>query len=237
MARHAFIAIAPILPVFVVLGALLGLLMNQAGLSSWQSWFNSIAVYAGASQFAMVDLLNAGVTFPTIILLTFVLNLRHALMGASLSPWLMNVKPPLAYFSVFFITDESWAVSIREIRAGRGNIFFLLVAGMTLYLTWTTSTALGWHFGQLLPQTPLFTRAVNFLSLLFFISILGLLYENKAQWLPWALAAVLSVLLHQFVTDKWHIIIAGVAGALAGVFLQKQPAATIDNKEATDHES
>lgn len=219
--RRALVAVAPIFPVFVVLGALLGLFMNQAGISSWQSWLNSVLVYAGASQFAMVDMLKSGATFPAIILLTFILNFRHSLMVASMSPWLMNIRPPLAYFSVFFVTDESWALSIREIRANRSNLLFFLTATLTLYVTWTSATVLGWHFGQHLPKSELFTMSINFLSLAFFVAILGLLFDNKAQLLPWALAAVLSVLLYEFVTQTWHILIAGVIAGLIGVFFSK----------------
>lgn len=218
-AKGALLAIAPIAPVYVVLGALLGLLMNQANVTSLQAWINSLLVYAGASQFAMTDLLKSGATFPTIIIMTFILNLRHALMAASMAPWLNNLRSPFAYFSVFFITDEAWAVSIREIRAGRGNIFFFLVTSLTLYVTWSSSTVLGWHFGQLLPKTELFTVSINFLSILFFVTILGLLYENKAQLLPWGISAIISVVLYEFVTQKWHILIAGVTAGLIVIYL------------------
>lgn len=228
MFRRVLLVIAPIVPVFIVLGALLGLFMNQAGISSWQSWLNSLLVYAGASQFAMVDMLKSGATFPAIILLTFIINFRHSLMVASMSPWLMNIRPPLAYFSVFFVTDESWAVSIREIRNKRGNIFFFLSATLILYFTWSTSTLIGWHFGQFLPKSELFTMSINFLSLAFFLAILGLLFDNKSQLLPWAIAAVLSVLLYEFITQTWHILIAGIIAGLIGVLLAKPT-------ESSDH--
>lgn len=230
--RSALIAIAPIFPVYLILGALLGLFMNQVGISSWQAWGNSLAVYAGAAQFAMTDMLKSGATFPAIILLTFAVNFRHSLMVASMSPWLMNIRPPLAYFSVFFVTDESWAVSIREIRAQRGNIFFFLTATLTLYTTWTSATVLGWHFGELLPDSPLFNAGVNFLSLAFFIAILGLLYDHVSQLLPWAIAAALSVVLYQTTTQTWHILIAGVAAAIIGVYLRPKQATNVG--ESTD---
>lgn len=219
--RSALVAISPILPVYLVLGSLLGLFMNQANITSWQAWFNSLFVYAGASQFAMVDMLKSGATFPVIILLTFAVNFRHSLMVASMSPWLMNIRSPLAYFSVFFVTDESWAVSIREIRANSGNIFFFLTATLTLYFTWSSATLLGWHFGELLPQSALFNLSINFLSLVFFVAILGLLYEGHYQILPWLIAAILSVLLYHTVTQTWHILIAGIVAALIGVFTDK----------------
>ncbi len=218
-ARSALIAIAPIIPVFIILGALLGLFMNQAGISSWQAWANSLSVYAGASQFAMTDMLKSGASFPAIILLTFAVNFRHSLMVASMSPWLMNLRSPLPYFCVFFVTDESWAVSIREIKAGRSNILFFLIAAFTLYITWSSATVLGWHFGELLPDYPLFNMGVNFLSLGFFIAILGLLYDESSQLLPWGISAVLSIVLHQLVTQTWHILIAGIVAAAIGVFV------------------
>lgn len=221
--RAALIAISPIFPVYVILGALLGLFMNQAGISSWQSYINSLLVYAGAAQFAMTDLLKSGATFPVIILLTFVINLRHSLMVASMSPWLAPIRSPLAYFSVFFVTDESWAVSIREIRGQRGNIIFFLTATLTLYVTWSSSTVIGWHFGELLPDSVLFNQTINFLSLAFFVAILGLLYDDASQLLPWLIAAVISVVLYRTITQTWHVMIAGIVAAIIGVWLQSKP--------------
>lgn len=222
MLRRALVAVAPIVPVYLALGGLLGLFMNQAGISSWNSWLNSVLVFAGASQFAMMDMLQSGATAPIIILLTFIINLRHSLMVAAIAPWLQNLRPSLAYFSVFFLTDEAWAVSIREMRTGRSNIVFFLAAALSLYVCWTSATLLGWHFGELLPASELFSTSVRFISLAFFVAILGLLYDaGSGQLLPWLLAAVLSVLLYHFVTQTWHILLAGVLAAAAGVLLRK----------------
>ncbi|MPV85407.1 AzlC family ABC transporter permease [Ostreibacterium oceani] len=237
--RAGLFAVAPILPVFLVLGGLLGLFMNQAGISDWQAWLNSLLVYAGASQFSMVELLNSGATYPIILMVTFVINLRHALMVASMAPWFAPIHPRLALFGVFFVTDESWAVSIREIRQQRGSILFFFAATLPAYVTWSSATYLGWHFGELLPSTPLFIQTINFISMAFFVAILALLYEGKSNILPWLISAVLSIVLYRYVSQSWHMVVAGVAAAIIAIYLPNQSvkqSANQSNTGDTDHE-
>jgi len=50
----------------------------------------------------------------TIVLTTLVVNLRHLLMGASLYPWIAKLSRAKVYGLAFFVSDESWALTIRE---------------------------------------------------------------------------------------------------------------------------
>jgi len=69
------------------IGIVFGVLARQAKLSVVDALLMSGLVYAGASQFVALSLWTA-IPFPvtTIILTTFIVNMRHLLMGASLRP-------------------------------------------------------------------------------------------------------------------------------------------------------
>ena len=70
----------------------------------------SILVYAGSSQLIAVAMFGAGMGPLSIIATTFVVNLRHMLMSASLAPNLRKwSKWELAAFA-YEITDESFAI-------------------------------------------------------------------------------------------------------------------------------
>src|SRR5579859_5137140 len=70
------------------IGIVFGVLARQAKLNVLDALLMSGLVYAGASQFVALSLWTA-IPFPvtTIILTTFIVNMRHLLMGASLRPW------------------------------------------------------------------------------------------------------------------------------------------------------
>ena len=90
----------PIVFGYIPIGFAYGVLAQQAGLSTLNILLMSIIVYAGSSQFIAVGLFAAAVPGLTIILTTFVVNLRHMLFSAALSPYLKGWKvPELALFS------------------------------------------------------------------------------------------------------------------------------------------
>src|SRR5260370_36940868 len=76
------------------IGIVFGVLARQAKLSIMDALLMSGLVYAGASQFVALSLWTA-IPFPvtTIILTTFIVNIRHLLMGASLRPWFSKLSP------------------------------------------------------------------------------------------------------------------------------------------------
>src|SRR5229473_1908221 len=85
-------------------GFVFGVLARQAKLSVVQSLLMSAFVFAGASQFVALTLwIVTPLPVITIILTTFIVNLRHVLMGASLRPWFARLAPSKVYTSVIFV--------------------------------------------------------------------------------------------------------------------------------------
>ncbi|HXZ03556.1 MAG TPA: AzlC family ABC transporter permease, partial [Ktedonobacteraceae bacterium] len=125
-------------------GVAFGMLSRQARLSVIDALLMSGLVYAGASQFVALSLWTA-IPFPVIpiILTTFIVNMRHMLMGASLRPWYAKLSPWKVYTTVFFMVDESWALTMSDFAKGGRDSGFLLGSGFTLYLAWVSSTLIG----------------------------------------------------------------------------------------------
>ena len=68
-----------------------GLAARNAGLSPIEASAFSLIVFAGAAQFAAVGYLAAGMPWLPIVVLTFLLNIRHLLYSASLAPQVRHV--------------------------------------------------------------------------------------------------------------------------------------------------
>ena len=102
--------------VFAV-GIVFGVLARQAKLSVVDVLLMSGLVFAGASQFVAISLWTA-IPFPvaTIIVTTFIINIRHMLMGASLRPWYAKLSSWKLYTTIFLMVDESWALTISDFQ-------------------------------------------------------------------------------------------------------------------------
>lgn len=195
-------------------GAAFGVLARHAGLSTVEATLLSALVFAGAAQFIAVSLWAAPLPVLALILTTFVVNIRHVLMGATLRPWLRHVSALKAYGSVFFMVDESWAVTIAELREGGNDTAFLIGSGGALFISWVSSTLLGATAGALLPASA--QVALGFAFTAVFVALLTGMWRGKLDLIPWLVAAAVAVAAAHWLPGKWYIVLGGIAGSLIG---------------------
>lgn len=198
-------------------GFAFGVLARQAKLGVVDAMLMSGLVYAGASQFVALSLW-AVMPLPvaTIILTTFIVNLRHLLMGASLRPWFSRLPPWKAYISVFFMVDESWALTMGEFAAGGRDAAFLLGSGMILFIAWVSSTVIGQTIGAFINNPAQW--GLDFAFTAVFTALLVGMWKGKSNILPWIVAAAVAVAAAHWLPGKWYIILGGIAGSLVGAF-------------------
>ena len=77
---------------YLPLGLAMGVLAQQAGIPAWLTGLMSIFLFAGSAQFIGVAMIDAGASMAAIVTTTFVVNLRHALMGSALAVHLRGVQ-------------------------------------------------------------------------------------------------------------------------------------------------
>ena len=202
--------------VFAV-GIVFGVLARQAKLSVVDVLLMSGLVFAGASQFVAISLWTA-IPFPvaTIIVTTFIINIRHMLMGASLRPWYAKLYSWKVYTTIFLMVDESWALTISDFAKGGHDAGFLLGSGFTLYLTWVTSSVIGRTIGTWI-QNPA-QWGLDFAITAVFTALLVGMWKGKSNILPWIVAAVVAVAAAHWLPGKWYILLGGIAGSIVGAF-------------------
>jgi 4-azaleucine resistance transporter AzlC len=210
-------AIPLAISVFAV-GIVFGVLARQAKLSVVDALLMSGLVYAGASQFVALSLWTA-IPFPvtTIILTTFIVNMRHLLMGASLRPWIANLSPWKVYTSVFFMVDESWALTMSDFANGGRDAGFLFGSGFMLYLAWVSSAVIGRTVGSWI-QNPA-QWGLDFAFTAVFTALLVGMWKGKSNLLPWVVAAIVAVAAAHWLPGKWYILMGGLAGSAVGAFM------------------
>lgn len=195
-------------------GISFGVLARHAGLSLGESFLMSSLVCAGASQFVALELWHSPLPVTTIILTTLVINLRHILMSAALSPWFLRLPKKVAYGCFFLLNDESWALTMGEFAKGKPNTGFFLGSGLTTFVAWVSATVIGQLLGSAIADPARW--GLDFAFTAVFIVLLVSLWQGKANLLPWTVAAVAAVGAAYWLPGKWYILIGGLAGSLVG---------------------
>jgi 4-azaleucine resistance transporter AzlC len=206
------------LPVAIGVGAYglaFGVLADRAGLSVAEAALMSATVLAGAAQLVAVELWADPVPVGVVLVTTAVVNVRYLLMGAALRPWFARLTTPQAYGSVFFLTDEDWALTMADLRAGSGRGAYLLGAGLALWTLWVAATVVGTAAGGTVGDPATF--GLDFALTAVFLTIAVSLWEGRSDLLPWSVAAATSVAGATVLPGRWYIVLGAIAGAAAGV--------------------
>jgi len=220
--RYELIRMLPISLFVVAFGAAFGLAAVQKGLAPLESLLMSTLVFAGASQFAAIDMWGAEVSVIPVMVVVFAINSRHLLMGASLYPMLKDVSPAKRYSLILLLTDANWAVSAQEYQSGRRNLEVILGGGLVLWLAWIVGTWLGVYFGGLL-QNPESLGMDMVLGCFLLAMALGG-KKNPRVLVAWSLAAVASLAAWKWLPANTHVVAGALAGGLVGFFwLEKTP--------------
>ncbi len=209
----------PICIGYVPIGLAFGVLAQKVGLSLPEIGLMSLLVFAGSSQFIAVAMLNAGSPALSIVLTTFVVNLRHLLMSSSLAVYLRPLGRARASLFAYGVTDESFAVNLTKFRLGCWHWQQALLVNHIANATWVGSSFLGGVTGQFIPAGAFgidYALVAMFLCLLVF-QLRGGLYAATA-----ALAGTLAVVLALLLPGNLHIIVASVAAASMGFWFRRR---------------
>ena len=76
----------PVMMGYFTVGFAYGILAQNAGLSIFNGILMSVIVYAGSAQLIGAGMFGMGAHPLSIIFTTFIVNLRHLLMSAAISP-------------------------------------------------------------------------------------------------------------------------------------------------------
>jgi predicted branched-subunit amino acid permease len=146
----------------------------------------SIIVFAGASEFAMVQLFAASAAFPLVVATVFFLNLRHVLMATSLRPSFAHLSRGRRLAAAFFLTDESFAMATGYFRRGGTGLAYYVTFAVSLYVLWNLSTVAGIAIGGAIGEPRRF--GIDFAITATFIGIV-VLAVRRASDVVVALAA------------------------------------------------
>jgi 4-azaleucine resistance transporter AzlC len=197
-------------------GMVYGLLTREANMSLIEAALSSALVFAGSAQFVALDMWVHPLPIDALVFTTLIVNLRHVLMGASLEPWMRGTNRRITSPLLFFMVDESWALTYASLSKGKADLGFLLGSGVVLWFTWMGATLAGRGMGAAIPSPELF--GLDFAFTAVFLALLSGLWKGRSDIPAWAVAALAALAAHHFLPGKWYIVAGGLAGSLTGLW-------------------
>lgn len=208
----------PLIIGFFPISMAFGMMAKTTGVSFADTCLFSLLVFAGASQFMALDLLNAGIATIDIILATFLLNLRHLMMSASLSVQVQDIQKKWLPFIAFGITDESFSVaSLKKEKLSSG---YLLALQSASYVSWVVGTLTGYLIGSALPAPVQGSLGLGLYGMFTAILVPEIKKSSSVLCLA-ALSGLLYYLLAKLalLPSGWNLIAGILLASLSGSFL------------------
>ena len=212
---------APLLVGIIPLAFILGTQGAQHGLTAVGMSLMAGLNFAGGSEFAAVALWSAAPSFVVIFITTWLINCRHIVLGAALTPWMERQKlsVPKEMLAFFFMCDETWALSMQDVNRRRkaglpaDKIFswpFHMGVGLTLWSSWWFTAGVGALFGGALGDLSRWGFMMAFPAT--FIGLVVSMRPTLRKSLPMAVSAVAAALASLWLPLHWSILIATILG-------------------------
>ncbi|HEY8757054.1 MAG TPA: AzlC family ABC transporter permease [Candidatus Limnocylindria bacterium] len=218
--RAALVEGWPVLLSVVVVGIPFGIVARQSGLEPAEIVAMSVFVFAGASQFAMVQLFKDGVGWPLVVATVFLINLRHLLMAAALRPHFAHVPVAWRLAAAYVLTDEAFAMAIGWFRRGRTEVAYYATFAVTLYVLWNVATVTGMLLGPSIGEPRRF--GVDFAITATFIAIVVLGVRRRSDGVVALGAALLAAVLAYAGASVVAVVTAGALAPLLVVFARDE---------------
>ncbi|KEJ88776.1 AzlC family ABC transporter permease [Sulfitobacter donghicola] len=228
--RQGIIDSSPFILVIIPFSTLFGVLATEAGLNVIQTLAFSIVVIAGAAQFTALQLMQEDV--PTVIVLvsSLAVNLRMAMYSASLTPYIGAAPLWQRALCAYLTVDQSYVVGVAKFEeepkmSVPERVSYFLGAVTPIVPLWYGFTFVGALLGTQVPES----WALDFALPITFLAMIAPMFRTAAH-VAAALVAVAVALLAAGVPYSLGLIIAGIAGMMAGaqteLWLEKKAART-----------
>ncbi|MCR2821038.1 AzlC family ABC transporter permease [Lederbergia panacisoli] len=190
-----------------------GLLAKTTGLTLFETILMSLVLYAGASQYIALNMFALGTGAVEMILTTFIVNIRHFLMSASLNEKVEEDVPWKKAIYAFGVTDETFSVAATKTdTVSTGYLFGLNIIA---YMSWVIFSGVGFGIGAGLPQVLQESMAVALYAMFIGLLVPSLKKSMKVACLALLAAAFNSIFVFSEMMSKgWAIVISTLLSAI-----------------------
>ncbi len=201
-------------------GLVYGATAADRGIDDVPAILASVAILAGASQIALVELIDEGATWIIAVATALVINLRFALYSASLSPDFRRFSPGWRFGLGYLLTDQTAVLSIAEYAQRPDPHYqrwFTLGAGLWFVMPWWAGTTAGVLLGGDIPAE----WQIGFAVPLMFTALLVPTITSRPK-LAAAVVGAAVALATASLPEGVNIMLGAVAGIAVGTVLAER---------------
>jgi branched chain amino acid efflux pump len=218
--RDGVIEVFPVVAAAIVIALLWGTLAAGKGLSPLETGLMSASVFAGSAQFVALELWRDPAPWLFLTATVFVVNVRHILMGASLSRHFGPIPPGWRAPLLFLMADENWAFSERRALTRPLTIAYYLGLGLPMIVTWTVGSVVGALAGAWLKEPAAYGFDFAFSAL--FIGILAGFWKGPKTGAVLAASAAVAAMAKLIIPGAWYIVLGGLSGVAVAMLLHAE---------------
>lgn len=219
-------AAAPFVIVVAPFAVLFGVVATEAGLNLLQVMLFSASVFAGASQFAALQLMQDNAPVLVILATSLAVNLRMVMYSVAMAPHLGAAPFGLRAVMAYFLVDQSFATSTVEFEKRPDQtlaekIAFYFGSVTPIAPLWFGASMLGAMMGQAIPPE----YAIDFAVPITFLAICAPMLRSIPHVLS-AFVSIVAALGLSWLPYGAGLLVAAVlamaAGAGAEVLLERR---------------
>lgn len=214
------LASAPFVIVVGPFALLFGVVATEAGLDVFQVMLFSISVFAGASQFAALQLMQENAPVLIILATSLAVNLRMVMYSVAMAPHLGAAPLRVRALMAYFLVDQSFAACQAEFDRHPHlsipeKVAFFFGSVLPIAPLWFAASLLGALIGKSIPPE----YALDFAVPITFLAICAPMLRS----IPHIVAAGVSILvalLFAWLPYGTGLLVAAAAAMVAGASLE-----------------
>lgn len=225
--RRGLATALPVMIGFIPFALVLGAQAVQKGFTQIEVPLLTGANFGGGSEFAAIELWTSPPHVALIVAITFLVNSRHLLMGATIAPLLRHLPLRKVLPSLFFMCDESWAMGLADAtkRANAGqhadfSLRYYLGVSVGLYVTWVVFTALGAIVGSMIGDVEAYGLHMAFPAV--FLVLLRGMWKGMRAARPWLVSLIAAITTYLLVPGAWYVAAGAAAGLVTAYLLAEE---------------
>ena len=213
-------AVLPLVLSVAPFGLIFGVTAIAADVPPVAAWASSFIVFAGASQIAIVEVLDSGGEAAIAFLTAVVINARLLMYSADTGRYTVEAPWTTKVAVGYLLTDQAYLVSAHRFpdpRRAVGFLPFYFGAGLTLWLTWQITTTSGMLLGAAIPES----WSLEFAIPLTFMALLVLAVKDRPQVVAAVVGATVAVIALPLPYNL-GLPIGALAGVAAGMLAERR---------------
>lgn len=211
---------SPFIIIVVPFALLFGLLGSEAGLHLYEIVLFSVVVFAGASQFAALQLLKEHAPVLIILATSLAVNLRMVMYSVALAPHLGAARVRTRALLSYFLVDQTFALAIQDYekrpdQSMAEKVAYFFGSVTPIMPSWTISTIVGALVGRAIPPD----YALDFAVPITFLAMTAPMLRTRAHWVAATVGVALTLAL-QAMPYGTGLLVAAAVGMAAGAVVE-----------------